>query len=193
MNAFQSSQFLLKNWKSNCLNNWPQNRNNSDFEVALLFCKSLRHVLSSFHIVLWTMAGKNQNSGPRDWKPSAKLILEDINPIFWLIFHGFRIFIPPASPTISLVCYLDNWVLLSLSQHLLGTDKGCAMLTTVQNQKKKILSPISQPGQLEENLGSLATLYYSVGDDRMGGSGSSSDFLIYQIFPQLSSPYRASD
>lgn len=64
---------------------------------------------------------------------------------------------------------------------------------TVQKQKKKIFSPISQPGQLEENLGSLATLYCSVGDDRMGGSGSSPDFLIYQIFLQPSSPYGASD
>lgn len=67
------------------------------------------------------------------------------------------------------------------------------MLTTVQKQKKKGLSPVSQPGQLEENLGSSATLSCSVGDDHMGGSGSSPDFLIHHVFPQPSSSYGASD
>lgn len=83
------------------------------------------------------MTGKNQNSGPRGWKPSAKLILEDIAPLFWLILHGFRASIPTAflSQTISLAHYFDNSELTPLSQHPHDADKGCVMLVTVQKQE----------------------------------------------------------
>lgn len=100
---------------------------------------------------------------------------------------------PQHPQTISLVYYFASRLLLSISQLLLDIDKDCTVLVTTQEQKKKILSPIFQLGQLEENLGILATFYYSVGDDRMGASGSSPDFFMYQIFLQSSCPHGASD
>lgn len=67
-------------------------------------------------------------------------------------------------------------------------DRYSAITTSIQKQKNNFYfyfcSPISQPRQLEEDLGSLETSYYSVGNDCLGCSVQVNDFLTYQIFPQ---------
>lgn len=71
-------------------------------------------------------------------------------------------------------------------------ERDSAIITSIQKQKN-FFSPISQPKQLGEELGSLETPYYSVEDDLLGGPVRVKEFLNYQIFPQLLSPYKASD
>lgn len=130
------------------------------------------------------MTGKNQNSGLRGWKPSTKLNLEDIAPLFCLILHSLRAFIPTLFPpqTISLAHYFDNSELTPLSQHLHDADKGCVMSVTVQKQEDFVSN--SSTRTIRRKL----WLLNNWGDDHMGGSGSNPGFLIYLIFPHPSLP-----
>lgn len=124
------------------------------------------------------MTGKNQNSGPRGWKPSAKLIFEVKTPLFGSFFMVLGHLYPQSPQNISLAHYFDNSEPTPLSQHLHDAGKGCVILVIVQKQEDFVSN--SSTTTIRRILWQL--------NSHMGGSGSNPGFLIYLIFPDPSLP-----
>lgn len=123
--------FLFKNLKISCLNNWSKNRNNCDlkicrfiFQIPQTWCwvSTLLHEQRQARIKIQGLETKCKTNF--SW---YKCTLWVVSPLVYLL---------PSVPNHFSVEYFNNWVLLSLSRHLLDRDKDYIMLITVRKQNK---------------------------------------------------------